>query len=66
MVLCFCVEWEKRGIKLKKTNKLTLRCYGDLDDLKIYYRLKLGLPFSPLELAFYKNIATNDDYRNNY
>ena len=32
----------------------------------ICYRLKLGLPFSLLEIVFYKNIATNDDYINKY
>ena len=47
-------------------NKLTLRYYGNNNDLNICYRFKLGLPFSPLEVAFYKNIATNDDYINNY
>ena len=49
-----------------KVNKLTLRYYGNLDDINICYRLKLVLPFSPLEVAFYKKIATNDDYRNNH
>ena len=27
---------------------------------------KLGLPISPSEIAFYKNIDTNDDFINNY
>ena len=56
----------KKGYKVIKINKLTLRYCGNFDDLNICYRLKLGLPFSPLEKAFYKNIATNDDYINNY
>ena len=56
----------KRGINLYKKNKLTLRYYGNIDGLNICYRLQLGLPFSPLEVAFYKNIATNDDYINIY
>ena len=56
----------KKGYKVIKINKLTLRYCGNIDDLNICCRLKLGLPFSPLEIAFYKNIATNDDYINNY
>ena len=56
----------KKGYKVIKINKLTLRYCGNFDDLNICYRLKLRLPFSPLEIAFYKNIATNDDYINNY
>ena len=39
----------KMGYKVIKTNKLILRYYGNFDDLNICYRLKLGLPFSPLE-----------------
>ena len=56
----------KKGYEVIKINKLTLRYCGKVDDLNICYRLKLGLPFSPLEVAFYNNIATNDDYINNY
>ena len=56
----------KKGYKVIKINKLTLRYCGNVDDLNICYRLKLGLPFSTLETAFYKNNATNDDYINNY
>ena len=52
--------------KVIKINKITLRYCGNIDDINICYRLKLGLPFSPLEIAFYKNIATNNDYINNY
>ena len=62
----FLCRMGKKGYKVKKINKLTLRYCGNVDDLNICYRLKLGLPFSPLETAFYKNIATNDDYINNY
>ena len=54
----------KKGYK--KINKLALRYCGNINDLSIYYRLKLELPFSPLEIAFYENIATNDDYINKY
>ena len=56
----------KKGYKVIKSNKLTLRYYGDIDDLIICYRLILGLPFSPLEIALSRNIATNDDYINQY
>ena len=56
----------KKGYKVIKIIKSTLRYCGNFDDLIICYRLKLGLPFSLLEIAFYKNIATNDDYINNY
>ena len=56
----------KKGYKVIKINKLTLRFYGNIDDLIICYHLKLALPLSPLEKAFYKNIATNDDYINSY
>ena len=56
----------KKGYKVIKINKLTFRYCGNIDDLNKCYRLKLRLPFSPLEIAFYKNIATNDDYINNY
>ena len=51
----------KKGYKIIK-KKLTLRYCGNIDDLNICYRLKLAIPFSLLEIAFYKNIATNDDY----
>ena len=64
-ILLLC-RMRKKGYKLIRINKLKLRYYGNIDDLNICYRLKLGLPFSPLEVAFYKNIATNDDYENNY
>ena len=56
----------RKGYEVKKINKLTLRYCGNFDDLNICYRLKMGFPFSPLEVAFHKNIATNDDYINNY
>ena len=56
----------KKGHKVIKMNKLTLPYCGNIDDLNICYRLKLRLPFSPLEIAFNKNIATNDDYINKY
>ena len=51
MILILC-RMRKRGYKVIKTNKLTLRYCGNFDDLNIFYRLKLGLPFSPLEIAF--------------
>ena len=62
----FLCRMREKGYKVIKMNKLTLRYYGNIDDLNICYRLKLGLPFSPLEVAFYRNIATNDNYINNY
>ena len=62
----FLCRMKKMGYKVIKTNKLTLRYCGNIDDLNICYRLKLGLPFPSLEIAFYKNIATNIDYINNY
>ena len=65
MILFLC-RMRKKGYKLMKKNKLTLQFCGNFDDLKICYRLKLGLPFSPLEIVFYKNIAINDDYINNF
>ena len=64
--ILFLCGMRNKGSKVIKINKLTLRYCGNSDDLNICYRLKLGLPFSPLEIAFYKNIATNDDYINNY
>ena len=64
--ILFLCRMRKKGYKVIKITKLTLRYCGNIDDLNICYRLKLGLPFSPLEIAFYKNIATNDDYINNY
>ena len=64
--ILFLFSMRKKGYKVIKINKLTLRYCGNFDDLNVCYRLKLGLPFSPLEIAFYKNIATNDDYINNY
>ena len=56
----------EKEYKVIKINKITLRYCGKFDDLNICYRLNLGLPFSPLGMAFYKNIATNDDYIYNY
>ena len=56
----------KKGYKAIKINKLTLPYYGNIEDLKICYHLKLALPLSPLEKTFYENIATNDDYISNY
>ena len=64
--ILFLCRMRKKGYKVIKINKLTLRYCGNIDDLNICYRLKMGLQFSPLEIAFYKNIATNDDYINNY
>ena len=58
----FLCKMRKKGYKVIKVNKLTLRYCGNIDDLNICYRLKLRLPNSPLEIAFYKNSATNDDY----
>ena len=65
MILFFC-RMRQKGYQVIKINKLTIRFCGNFDDLNICYRLKLGLPFSLLEIAFYKNIATNDDFINNY
>ena len=65
-MIFFLCRMRKKRYKVIKIRKLTLRYYGTIDNLNICYRLKLGLPFSPLEVAFYKNIATNDDYINNY
>ena len=56
----------KKGYKVLKIKKLKLRYCGNIIDLNICYGLKMELHFSPLEVAFYKNIATNDDYINNY
>ena len=64
--ILFLCRMRKKGYKVIKINKLTLRYCGNFDDLNLCYRLKLGLPFSLLDTAFYKNIATNDDYINNY
>ena len=64
--ILFLSRMRKNVYKVIKINKLTLRFCGNINDLNICYRLKLELPFSPLEIAFYKNIATNDDYINNY
>ena len=64
--ILFLCRMRKQGYKVMKINILTLRYCGNFDDLNLCYRLQLGLPFSPLEKAFYKNIATNDDYINNY
>ena len=58
LILC---RMRKKGYKVIIINKLTLRYCGNFDNLNICYRLKLGLPFSHLEAAFYKNIATSDD-----
>ena len=52
----------KKGYKIIKINKLPLRYCGNFDHLNICYRLKMEISFSPLEIAFYKNLATNDDY----
>ena len=65
-IILFLCRMRKKGYKIIKIKKLTLRYCGDIDDLNLCYRLKLGLPFSPLERAFFKNIATNDDYISNY
>ena len=62
----FLCRMKEKGYKVIEMKKLTLRYYGNINDLNICYRFKLGLPFSPLEIAFYKNIATNDGYINNY
>ena len=62
----FLGKLRKKGYKVIKINKLTLRYCGIIDDSNICYRSKLGLPFSPLEIAFYKNIATSDDYIHSY
>ena len=62
----FLCGMRRKEYEVRKINKLTRRYCGNIDDLYICYRLKLGLPFSPLEVAFYKNIATNDDYIDNY
>ena len=64
--ILFLCRLRKKGYKVIKINKITLRYCGNIDDSNKCYRLKLGLPFSPLEIAFCKNIATNDDYINNY
>ena len=64
--ILFLCRMRKKGYKVIKISKYTLRYCGNIDDLKKWYRLKMGLPFSPLEIAFYKNIATNDDYINIY
>ena len=64
--ILFLCRMRKKGYKVKKINKLTLRYCGNINESKICYRLKLELPFLPLEIAFYKNIATNDDYINNH
>ena len=63
--ILFLFSMRKKGYKVIKINKLTLQYCGNFDDLNLCYRLKLGLPFSLLEIAFNKNIATNDDYRYN-
>ena len=59
--ILFLCRMRKKGYKVIKINKLTLRYYGNIDDLNICYHLNMALPLSPLEKAFYKNIATNDD-----
>ena len=51
--------------KLIKINKLILRYYGKINDLKICYYLKLPSQKPPLKISFYGNIASNDDYINN-
>ena len=63
--ILFLCRMRKKGYKVVKIKKLTLRYCGDIDDVNVCYRLKLELPFSLLEIAFYKNIATNDDYISN-
>ena len=62
----FLCRMREMGYKVIKINKLTLRYCGNIDDLNICYRVKLELPFSPSQVSFYKNIATNDDYINIY
>ena len=56
----------KKGYKVIKKNKLTLRYYGNIDGLNICYHLKLVFQKPPLKILFYKNIATNEDYINIY
>ena len=62
----FLCRMRKKGYKVIKIKKITLRYCGIIDGLNICYRLKLRLPILPLEIAFYKNTATNDDYMNIY
>ena len=62
----FLCRMRKKGYEVIKKNKLTLRYYGNIDELNICYHLNLALPLSSLEKAFYNNIATNDDYISNY
>ena len=62
----FLCRMREKGYKVIKMDKLTLRYNSKIDDLNICNGLKLGLPFSLLEVAFYENIATNDNYINNY
>ena len=64
--ILFLCRRRKKVYKVIKINKLKLRCCGNIDDSNVCYRLKVGLPFSPLEIAFDENIATNDDFINIY
>ena len=64
--ILFLCKMRKKGYKVIKINKLILRYYGNIDDLNICYHLKLALQLSRLKIAVYKNIATNEDYINNY
>ena len=45
--ILFLCRMRKKGYKVVKINKLTLRYFGNIDDLNICYRLKLGLSISP-------------------
>ena len=65
-LILFLFRRRKKGYKVIKLNTLTLQFYGNIDYLNICYHLKLVLQLSPLKKAFYKNIATNDDYINNF
>ena len=57
---------QKQRYKLIKIIKLTLQNYGNGQALKICDYLKLPFQKPPLKILFYKDIATNDDYINNY
>ena len=45
---------------------MTLRYYGNVDELNICYYLKLPFQKPPLRISFHKNIASNDECINNY
>ena len=64
--ILFLCRMIKKGYKVRKINEISLRYSGNFDDLNNCYRLKWQLPFSTLEIAFYKNIAINDEYKNIY